>query len=406
MKSLADYFPAHTVYFYGYPSGLASGFLNRVTPDVEEIVAARPNTCAGDEINIINFAATVPNDENRHVFESVGLPERSTSNIIMMPEEITFDIQGAPRNALVKQFLQKLPKCSLVMAQPFTDSDTEDVFLIPPQITAWLNDKKNMMEYIDDILLPKKYGVFSSGNDLIGHLDKISVPVVIKATSSSAGDGVYICRTEQQLESACEVLKSYDATVTAEQFVEAKHNCGVQFGITQKGDIEIISVSEQITSDDGEFLGGIFDPSLSNTGIEQAKQTLRESILPFVFKKGWFGIGCFDILIDKNDQPYFIDANFRMTGMSAMLFYALNNPSPLKTLSLGAVYEATNEDFVKHIAPLTTKNNGWLHILTLSQNGSTWRFNACFRYDSSEDLRAKADILRATGMQSGIFEFL
>ena len=55
--TLSTYFPAGTRFFYGYPAGEDSGFLNRVGPEIEELVAARPICCAGRDVFIVNFAA-------------------------------------------------------------------------------------------------------------------------------------------------------------------------------------------------------------------------------------------------------------------------------------------------------------------------------------------------------------
>ena len=128
--------------------------------------------------------------------------------------------------------------------------------------------------------------------------------------------------------------------------------------------------------------------------------------MPYVYQKGWHGIGCFDVLIDIDDNPYFIDANFRMTGMSASIFYKLNNQHPQagNLFSLGAVYEGTKEDFMRDVASISTGQDGWLHILTLSQNDTIWRFNACFYFSNNEELKEKCIALSARNLQSKIFE--
>ena len=56
--TLSDFFPKDTVYFYGYPSGEDSGFLNLVHPSIEELVAARPLSCLGDSLSVLCFTAT------------------------------------------------------------------------------------------------------------------------------------------------------------------------------------------------------------------------------------------------------------------------------------------------------------------------------------------------------------
>ena len=49
---LSDYFPTGTCYFYGYPAGEDESFFNKVPVEIEELVAARANCCAGSGLDL------------------------------------------------------------------------------------------------------------------------------------------------------------------------------------------------------------------------------------------------------------------------------------------------------------------------------------------------------------------
>ncbi len=406
--TLSDFFPRGTVYFYGYPSGEDSGFLNLVTPEIEEIVAARVNTCMGNNLKVMNFYSTNPNSFNVDIYDRLNLTKNRSKNIFVMPESISEKITGAERNRMIKNYIKStIPEGSLIMAQPFNDQEIVKYFQIKPETTIWLNDKKHMQIYVDNHFLPASYGVYSSGKELAENKSLLKVPLVIKVSSSSAGDGVYLCRDLAKLVDTLGKLKNYAGSITTEQFIETKKNCGVQFGIKKDtGEVYILAISEQITTEDGEFLGGIVNKNQSiYDAIQPAIYHLKNKILPYAYSKNWYGVGCFDILIDLNDKPYFIDANFRMTGMTAGIFHLLNSNEKASLCTFTGTFTGSRNEFIKNVVDLANKENGWLNILSLSQNDDVWRFNLSFFYNNNAELTRKCRILRDNGVVSKIFEY-
>lgn len=404
LLTLEDFFPEDTVYFYGYPSGIESGFLNLVSPSVEEIVAARANICTGNSIKVVNFHATSEESIGSKILEKLGLEHLKNKQIIVMPKNIDNSLVGAKRNSEVKKFLNKnIPKGKLVMAQPFTDKSFEDLCLIKPSVTAWLNDKKNMPLYITKSLLPIRYGSFESGKELTEKSHRFNSPAVIKISSSSAGDGVYICNTEADLENTIKKLRNFNGSIVVDELVKIKKNYGIQFGVNYKNNkFEILGVTEQIATNQGEFLGGVIRKGEFPKEVIPAINELKQNILPFAKKLGWFGIGCFDVLIDNKNHCYFIDANFRMTGMSACIFYHRNTNHQTNFLSFGGTFEGNSSSFDSNVLDSCVKNND-LEILALSRNKKIWRFNGVISFSNKGDLMKKISRIKNTGIESEIF---
>ncbi len=147
--SLSRYFPRGTNYFYGYPSGDASGFFNRVPPTVEELVSARPLVCAGSGVNVITFADTMRADVHHMIEHQFGSPRVNKRQTRVLPKRINEKMIGSNRNDQVKNSLKQLVlPGTLVMAQPFLDDDMKHLYQISPKLTNWLNDKKHMESFI------------------------------------------------------------------------------------------------------------------------------------------------------------------------------------------------------------------------------------------------------------------
>src|SRR3989344_3968039 len=165
--SLSRYFPKGTCYFYGYPCGEDSGFLNRVPPAVEELVSARPLLCGGSNITALCFANSLHPETLNFVRSHLSSPLLSKKQIQPLPATINVDITGKKRNQLLKQsLLNSVSPGTLAMAQPFLDDDLDHLYQISPKLTQWLNDKQHMISYVPEQLLPTRYGFFKSGHEL------------------------------------------------------------------------------------------------------------------------------------------------------------------------------------------------------------------------------------------------
>jgi hypothetical protein len=405
--SLSRYFPEGTEYFYGYPAGEDSQFFNRVPPLSEELVTARSLICAGEHVQPIVLSAAVDPSIIDFLENAVGFSYGDRSNVIVLPPHITHDVVGGDRNALMKLALSRLTKPgSLVMAQPYLDPLIVDRYQLSPALTIWLNDKKHLPEYVPQSCLPERYAQFPHGRAFAASKDRFPLPCVVKVSSSSSGDGVRICRTAPQLERAREEYAAIGGSILVEQFVRVVRNYGIQFGIPHDREkpVEIIGVSEQLTTAEGEFVGGIIDPSRLSPEIGGINRLLVERILPAVREMGWYGVGGFDVLLDRSGRCYVADPNFRMTGVTSYLCEARNGRIRRCMVSFIATFAGTESDFRQSIVPLAREGDPrqLIHIIALTRHGDTFRLNAAmyFEPDEGESIVQSAQRLIGLGMKS------
>jgi hypothetical protein len=403
--SLSAYFPAGTTYFYGYPAGTESGFLNNVDPSVEELVASRAFAVAGPRVSVVSFAATSSPELDESLLRELGVPQlRGRQNIIL---PIDVGLKGAPRNAAVKQALQKLvPAGTLVMAQPYTDKSLAGLHQIPPEVTTYLNDKQHMAEFIDEEWLPKRFGTYKNGASFAKESKTFAAPCVVKVSSSSSGDGVFICDSPEDVAKAAQSVKGIGSAVCVEQLVTTQKNYAIHFGVPENNDksITILGVNEQVTSPEGEFLGGFITGEKWDKGLQAAIDYLQGIVLPKVRKFGWYGVGGIDVLRGADGRFYFIDCNFRMTGMSAYQFLAANGRIAAPLLSFGGTLIGSQEEICARLLPLATGHSKFLHLIAMSRHGDTWRINGAITFKNEAELRQNIEKLMQAGVASGALE--
>jgi hypothetical protein len=404
--SLSRYFPAGTTYFYGYPAGEDSGFLNKVPPVIEELVAARAFSCAGDKVSVVCFAATTAPQLDSDLLEKFAVPRLNKNQLALLPPQIDEKVVGAERNKQIKDALSgMLPEHSLIMAHPFSGAGIEPLYQIPIDITHKLNDKSKMNEYIADEHLPKRLAIYENGAEFAASYSQFKPPYVVKASSSSSGDGVYICLTEQDALTAVKDLKQLQATVLIEEFIEVYKNYVINFGISsiRKQPIDIIGVHEQLTTPEGGFLGGIIRSSEFPKELLEAKKYLHDEVLPKIRDMGWYGIGAFDTLVDKSGKFYFIDCNFRINSTSAYHLLVANGTIPAPLISFGAEFRGSQADLEKCLLPLAGKDSPGriMQLIALNYHDGVWGINAAMFFKTEEQLHERIHILLDKGLVSG-----
>lgn len=405
--SLSKYFPYGTVFFYGFPAGVESKFFNAIPPWVEELVAARPLTCAGNGVRVVTFHAT-SNPRLRALLEQeCGVPLVNEEDVLALPEDINAQVEGAKRNALVKKALKHLSsKDELIMAQPFLDPELRPAYRIPPELTIWLNDKKNMSQYIPAEFLPKRYATFADGTAFASDMQKFALPCVVKVSSSSAGDGVRICRSEQEVAEAKKTFAYMEGAIFVEEFIEVKHNFCIQFGISHdSGEIEMIGFNEQFIDRRGEFLGGIVHPENPYPVVDEINEILEEQVLPNIRALGWYGVGGIDVLVSQNGKMYVIDPNFRHTATFAIV--CLSKNKEIKKSAIGFHGTFTGDEKALRQSLLRFARKGSLEqsvqMVSLSHDGQkTYRFNAALLFSQAEEMKAGAEMLLKNGIESAV----
>jgi hypothetical protein len=408
--SLSTYFPEGTQFLYGYPSGNDSGFLNLVPPSTEELVAARVVACSGQNVSPICFAATTPQVIPMDLYHMLGISV-PTDDALIMPPKISLNLTGAARNQAVKAWIKNnVKQGSLVMSQPYTDPELTQYYQIAPAKTAYLNDKYNMPDYIDAEWLPKRLRTFTSGVDLLEHTEAIPLPCVLKASSSSSGDGVHICKTTDELERAAQDFKSLHERIIVEEYIQIKENYCILFGIPHDATLpaDFIGCNEQVIGTNGTFLGGRVPANkLPESARASVKYTL-DVLVPRIRSMGWYGIFGLDVLVDAADRNYIIDPNFRMTGTAVYLFLKARGELKAPMTSVSAEFVGSEADFRRAVLPLaaTSSNERLLKLVCLSRHNNTWRFDAAIEYTNEEQLAEHAKKILDSGINSRVLRLL
>lgn len=408
--NLSRYFPSGTMYFYSFPAGEESGFFNSVPTWVEELVAGRPLLCAGPNIKVLTFAAVyAPNILG--LLSEMGVSPLGKDQVIVMPEIIDANVVGKDRNQMVKAAIKDL-KCvnNLVMAQPFTDQDLRSAYQIEPVTTVWLNDKENLSDYIPAQHLPKEYFHFFSGKEFSASIDKVPLPCVVKMTSSSAGDGVRICHTPEDLMGAKDAFGNLDGHVMVYEFIQSTHNFCIQFGVPADSskEIEIIGFNEQLIGKCGEFLGGMVTPQFDRPELHKVFALMKEEILPKVRAKGWYGVGGLDVLMNEKGDFFFIDPNFRMTATFVFVCQVRNKQIKKSLLGFTGMFKGTEAEFREKILPISKLGTPeqCLNIASLTYSLGVFRFNAALVFDETMPKEKVAKKLLDLGVQSTTLECL
>ena len=408
--SLSRYFPRGTEYFYGFPAGSDSNFYNAVPPWVEELVAARPILFAGLAVSVVAFASSLDPTVWSIMVNDLQLPLVERSQIIELPKSITASVVGAARNVRMKRALAQLTHPGqFVMAQPYLDEALSERYRIAPEIITNLNVKQSIFKYVPRTFRPLQYATFPDGPSFAASTDHWPLPFVVKIAASSSGDGVRICYDHTSVTAVRREFRAILTTIFIEEFILAKQNIGVLFGVPQDQNypVEVIGHHFQVTTNQGAFLGGIFNVPSANQSpaLPSVYDVLSREVLSKVRALGWYGIGGVDVLIDQRDRFYIIDVNFRVTGTTAFSFYLKNLRIETPLMSFSGVYKGSLEQFRQTIVPLAKPGRDQqLIIVALTRGGKEVRFNAGILFRDEAQLYARAKKLTELGVSAAVFE--
>jgi len=403
--SLSDFFPKDTEYFYSFPAGEDSNFFNATPAWKEEVISARPLMCAGPHVKVVVFHSA-QDGRVKSILEKLGY-FLSTSSVVMLPKSIESDVSDKKRNSLVRMALKQV--CSsgkLVMAQPFLSQDLENLYQIPPELSVWLNDKKNMTELILNRYLPRRFNEFKDGMEFAKYAGEFMFPCVVKVSSSGAGEGVRICKAADDIQQAQREFSKIKGLIFAEEFIDAKYNVGIQFGIPfdKTKPIQIIGVNQQLISVKGEYVGSIIDNKNKIHELGSVYNMLLNDILPKIRNRGWYGVGGFDVLIKEDGSFYFIDGNLRMTAMSTYLLKNYNGDFKKSLLTFTGSIAGDERGFVEKMLPLAKldSENQIIYIIALTRSADAFYFNAGILFEDQDDLVTKINQLADLGIKSRV----
>jgi len=155
-------------------------------------------------------------------------------------------------------------------------------------------------------------------------LDQIEFPLrfpyLIKTSHGLSGEGTYIIRSSSDLNYCLEEIQKYLKikllkTIIISEFVKNEiNNYCIQFYINKKGEITLIGVTQQLVSDEGNYLGGLIDYRNDLNRFFQ----LIAAVGQYAHQKGYFGVIGIDVLEDKDGRLFAIDANFRINGSTPL----------------------------------------------------------------------------------------
>lgn len=412
--SLSTVFPQGTNYFYGFPAELDSGFYNGCPPAIEELVAMRPSVCAGTNVKVVTFASTTTERVRRLMEDDLGVVGVGKDQIISLPEAITRNVSGSVRNEAVKRALAELiPDGSLVMAQPYIDDRLQPKYLINPQTTAWLNDKKNIRDFVPSKYRIPEFASFSTGEEFyLADTMSYEYPCAVKVTLSSAGDGVMLCKTPQELRAAQEKYKNIPHPILIQKFIGSPFEPDVKFIVPQApgAPCSIVGHSREITGPNGEYQGGvILNNEKKSEVIERIEGVLLQEILPILRQKGWFGVGGVDVLIDDDGNFYFSDFNCRMTATMAQQLQVRNGTLGAKSVAVfNGFFSGDIEEFRRTVVPHARHggNNQKLNVVSLAEDKDDIRIHGGVLFDQPETLEENIMALQRYGIHAAIFSRL
>ena len=121
-----------------------------------------------------------------------------------------------------------------------------------------------------------------------------------------------ICYNDEDLEKAkTRIKEATEATeqLIIEQKIEAVNNYCVQYAYSDELGLQYLGTAQQLTNDYGFYNG-----NENVTDVPQHVIDAGREIMEIGVSKGFFGVAGFDLLVDKNDDVFAIDLNFRQNG--------------------------------------------------------------------------------------------
>ncbi|MEY8599131.1 ATP-grasp domain-containing protein [Staphylococcus shinii] len=181
-----------------------------------------------------------------------------------------------------------------------------------------LNNKSRLAEWTGYKYLPKREVVTVA--EFENSVSNWSFPFVIKPAGdlpTAGGYGVMICYNNEDLKNAKQKISKASHMTNSliiEQKIEAVNNYSVQYVYSEKEGIRYLGATEQLTDQYGHYKGNHNVQKVPLSVIQAGKEIMEIGV-----KNGYFGIAGFDLLVDKKNNIFAIDLNFRQNGSTSML---------------------------------------------------------------------------------------
>jgi acetyl-CoA carboxylase biotin carboxylase subunit len=163
--------------------------------------------------------------------------------------------------------------------------------------------------------IPGSDGMLRDDLHALGEAERIGYPVLIKPSAGGGGKGMRMVRTARELESALRVCRSEakaafgDDSLYLEKWLEDTRHVEVQVAVDRYGrGVHLGERDCSVQRRHQKIIEEAPTPALSLA----ARLDLAERAIRAVVAAGYENIGTLEFLVDRDDNPYFIEINCRI----------------------------------------------------------------------------------------------
>lgn len=177
----------------------------------------------------------------------------------------------------------------------------------PGRVTHFMDKNNiNVLAEKHGLKIPKTF-VVSRGEIL----DEFEYPIITKAISSNSGgwkEDVFICHNNDELKDAYSKITS--EILLIQRYIEKKNELCLDGCVVNQGNDLLISIASKYNY----ILPGKYTCDYTSTNFHN--DGLQKSLAGMFKEIGFEGIFSIEFLIDKNDELYFLEINFRNSTWS------------------------------------------------------------------------------------------
>ena len=163
--------------------------------------------------------------------------------------------------------------------------------------------------------IPGSDGMLRDDLHALGEAERIGYPVLIKPSAGGGGKGMRMVRTARELESALRVCRSEakaafgDDSLYLEKWLDENRHVEVQVAVDRYGrGVHLGERDCSVQRRHQKIIEEAPTPALSPA----ARADLADRAIRAVVAAGYENIGTLEFLIDRDDNPYFIEINCRI----------------------------------------------------------------------------------------------
>ena len=163
--------------------------------------------------------------------------------------------------------------------------------------------------------IPGSDGMLRDDLHALGEAERIGYPVLIKPSAGGGGKGMRMVRTARELESALRVCRSEakaafgDDSLYLETWLDENRHVEVQVAVDRYGrGVHLGERDCSVQRRHQKIIEEAPTPALSAA----AREDLADRAIRAVVAAGYENIGTLEFLVDRDDNPYFIEINCRI----------------------------------------------------------------------------------------------